>query len=155
MCSCQNSLGFFPPFSYLWLKLLKQKQVCIGKPLAIVVNSEWPEVTMFEKLTADNCLYGAAHTTLAVPHHIIMLLRDKVWTVEQIMSCHHFQKKFFLLKWTFLLLYIPVWKVFSLAVQLLELAELFSCGCPTNPIRSELVFLYKNADSLRLYLRSI
>lgn len=78
MCSCQNSLGFFPPFSYLWLKRLKQKQGCIGKPLAIVVSSEQPKVTMFEKLTAYNCLYGAAHATLAVPHHIIMLLRDRV-----------------------------------------------------------------------------
>lgn len=69
---------FFPLFSYFWFKSSKQKQVCTGKPLAMVVNSEQPEVTMFEQLTADNHSYGAAHTTLAMPHHIIMLLRDRV-----------------------------------------------------------------------------
>lgn len=44
---------------------------------------------------------------------------------------------------------------FSLAVQPLELAELVSCDHLTNPIRSELVLFYKNADSLRLHLRFI
>lgn len=44
---------------------------------------------MFEQLTADNRLYGAGHATLAMPQHIIVLLRDGVWTVEQIMSFYH------------------------------------------------------------------
>ena len=43
-----------------------------------MVNSEQPEVTTFGQLTADNRLYGAAHTTLAMPHKIVMLLRGRV-----------------------------------------------------------------------------
>lgn len=144
----------FFPFSYFWLKSSKQKQVCTGKTLATVVNSEQPEVTVFEQLTADNHAYGAAHTALAKPHHIIMLLRDRVWTVEQIISYYHFQKKFFLLNFR-IHTHSNVEGFFSLAVQLLEFTEPFSCDCLTNPISPELVFLYKNADSLRLYLRSI
>lgn len=70
------------------------------------------------------------------------------------MSYYHFQRKFFLLNFH-THMHSNVEGFFSLAVQLLELTEPLSCDCLTNPIRSELVFLYKNADSLRLYLRSI
>lgn len=41
----------------------------------IFLYSEQPEVTVSEQLTADNFLYGAAHTTLAMPHHVMILLR--------------------------------------------------------------------------------
>lgn len=116
--SCQNSV-FFSPFSYLWFGSLRQQQVYIGKHLAILSNSKQPEVTTFEQLIANNHQYRAAHTTSAVPHHIIMLLRDRVWTITfyQLLS-----EEIFPLEMNFHSSIHSNLEDFSLAVQLLGLA---------------------------------
>lgn len=82
-CSSHNSHDFLPLFS------------CIQSSL---------KVTVFQQLTADNFLYGAAHTTLAMPHHIMVLLRHRVLCNESCLFITQFQRKYSLLKWAHILI---------------------------------------------------
>lgn len=70
----------------------------------LFLHSEQPEVTVFQQLTADNFLYGAAHTTLAMPHHIMVLLRHRVLCNESCLFITQFQRKYSLLKWAHILI---------------------------------------------------